>query len=94
MSSLITIKGRVRSSDEKGKNVCYRLRKNGELPGNLVSGTQSTPITLDPKFLSVAWKNGRTFNFDLNGKVQQVSITELQIDPVKRSPVHVDLKPM
>lgn len=93
MSTLVTIKGRVRRTEECGKNVCKRLRRAGELPGNLISKTESTAIALHPKFLSVAWQNGRKFTFECEGKSSQVFIKELQIDPIKRTPIHVDLIP-
>ncbi|MBI2602527.1 MAG: hypothetical protein HYW48_05665 [Deltaproteobacteria bacterium] len=91
MSAPITIKGRLRTAEEQGKNPCYRLRAQGELPGNLMNEAKATAIALDPKFLSVAWKDGKRFNLDIEGTVKLVTIKELQIDHVKRSPLHVDL---
>lgn len=91
MSALITIKGRLRKEDEQGKNYCRRLRLQGEVPANLMDKTKSTPIALEAKLLSSAWKNGKTFQLDLDGGVRAVIIKELQIDAVKRDAVHVDL---
>lgn len=91
MSALVTIKGRLRKDDEKGKNFCRRLRLQGEVPANLMDNTKSTPIAIEGKLLSTAWKSGKTFQLDLDGSVKAVLIKELQIDPVKRDAVHVDL---
>ena len=41
--------------------------------------------------LPLAWKNGKTFQLDLNGGLRAVIIKELQIDATKRDAVHVDL---
>lgn len=91
MSALITIKGRLRKDDEKGKNFCRRLRLKGEVPANLMDKTKSTPIAIEGKLLSAAWKGGKTFQLECEGTVRSVLIKELQIDPVKRDAVHVDL---
>jgi large subunit ribosomal protein L25 len=89
MSELITIKANART--EIGKNYCRQLRVQGKIPGNIMNKTQATMIELDPKFLSVAWKSGKKFNLDFNGDVRAVFIKELQINPVKRTALHVDL---
>lgn len=91
MSALITIKGRLRKEDEKGKNFCRRLRLQGEVPANLMDNTKSTLLALEAKLLPNAWKNGKTFQLDLDGGLKTVIIKELQIDAVKRDAVHVDL---
>lgn len=91
MSALITIKGRLRKDDEKGKNFCHRLRSTGEIPANLMDKAKSVPIVVEGKMLSTAWKNGKTFQLELDGGLKTVSIKELQIDPVKRTALHVDL---
>ena len=91
MSALITIKGRLRKADELGKNVCRRLRLRGEVPANLLDKTKSTPVALEAKLLSLAWKNGKSFQLDLEGASKTVIIKELQIDAVKRTALHVDL---
>lgn len=74
-----------------GKTVLSKLRKAGKMPGVLNHQGQSTPIEFDPKLLSKAWKAGRQFNLTLDGKTRLVKITELQLDPVKRLALHVDL---
>ena len=89
MSELITIEGSLRTG--RGKGYARRLRAAGKIPANILNKQQATAIELDPKFLSVAWKSGKKFNLVLKGETKTVSIKELQIDVVKRSPLHVDL---
>ena len=74
-----------------GKTVLSKLRKAGRMPGVLNHKGKSTPIDFDPKLLSKAWRTGRQFNLTLDGQTKLVKITELQLDPVKRLPLHVDL---
>ncbi len=91
MSALITIKGRLRKEDEQGKNSCRRLRTRGEVPANLLDNAKSTALAIEAKLLPIAWKKGKTFQLEFNGTVKSVLIKELQIDPVKRDALHVDL---
>ncbi len=91
MSALVTIKGRLRNDDEKGKNACRQLRRAGHIPANILSKPKSVPIAIEPKLLSLAWKSGKAFQLDLDGQVKAVAIKELQIDPISRNPLHVDL---
>ena len=74
-----------------GKTAVRKLRREGRIPAVLNHKGQSTLIEFDPKLLSKAWKADRQFNLTLEGKTTRVSITELQLDPVKRLALHVDL---
>jgi large subunit ribosomal protein L25 len=76
-----------------GKGHCRKLRAAGKLPAVLNTQGKSTLLELDPKLLSKAWLGGKKFILDLGGKTQAVKITELQIHPVRRLPLHVDLAP-
>ncbi len=91
MSTELTIKGRLRKQDEMGKNSCRRLRSQGEIPANLMQKTNALSIAIEAKQLSLAWRNGKTFQLDFEGSVKTVTIKELQIDAVKRNALHVDL---
>ena len=86
---LVKIEGRLRTAT--GKGVCRRLRAEGKVPGNILENAKATAIELDGKWLSKAWKSGKKFNLVLDGQEKTVRIQELQINPVKRSAVHVDL---
>ena len=88
-AELLTIKAVAREG--KGKNHSRKLRAKGLIPGNLIGKSKSTPIELDPKWLSKAWKNGKKFTLDFNKSSKTVLIKELQINAVKRTAQHVDL---
>lgn len=87
---LVTIEGELRQ--ETGKGACRKLRAQGKVPANILGATKTTMISLNPKWLSKAWKSGKEFNLLLEGVTKRVRIHELQINAVKRSPVHVDLR--
>ena len=87
----VTIEATTRQ--DLGKGACRRIRAAGDLPANVIdkaSGNKNI-ILKDPKFLSKAWQNGKTFNLVLDGDTKQVTIKELQLHPVKRAALHVDL---
>ena len=86
---LIKIEGKVRTA--VGSSAAQKSRKAGMLPGNLQDKGKSTPIEINPKYLGKACKAGNKFELDLGGNVRKVSIQELQVDPIRREPVHIDL---
>ena len=87
--ALVTIEATKR--EKTGTGYCTKLRKSGKIPAILNNKGTTVQLSLDPKFLSKAWKSGKTFNLSLDGKMTAVLITDLQIDNVKRIPLHVDL---
>lgn len=76
---------------DTGKGACRQLRATGLIPAVLLEKGKATNLQLDPKFLPRAWQNGKTFTMDYKGAQKPVKIQELQIDPVKRKALHVDL---
>lgn len=88
-TTMITIEGKHR--EVTGKGACRRIRRDGMIPANLCHKGKATKLEINPKFLSRAWKNEKKFNLSLDGKILPVLITELQLDHVKRLPLHVDL---
>ena len=79
----------------KGKTYTRKLRRDGKVPAVLNSKGKSTLLELDPKLLSRAWRDcGKQFDLVLGGQTQRVEITELQVHPVKRLALHVDLTPV
>ncbi|MGH2532742.1 MAG: 50S ribosomal protein L25 [Thermomicrobiales bacterium] len=77
-----------------GKKV-KQLRRDGKIPGvvygPLIDGT--VQVSVDRKELEkFYWTNGQSalFTLEWEGGSQQVFIHEVQIDPVKRNPLHVD----
>lgn len=76
-----------------GKSSARAVRRSGLLPGNILLKERSLPITLEPKWLAKIWKqDDGVFILDLEGERSKVKIHEVQIDPVKRVPLHVDLR--
>jgi ribosomal protein L25 (general stress protein Ctc) len=85
----ITINGFAREG--RGKSYTRKARKAGRLPAVINSKGKSSVVEIDPKLLSKAWQAGRQFNLSLDGVTKLVKITELQLHPVKRTALHVDL---
>lgn len=91
MEDLVTIQGFKR--ENTGKGYCRKLRKQERTPANLLGvSKEESLLELDSKWLSKAWQNGRKFNLKLSDKEVTVSIKELQISPVSRQALHVDLQ--
>jgi len=89
----VVIEGKKRS--ETGKSFTRKLRRAGRLPAVLNSKGQSVLLDIDPKWLSRAWRDGgRQFKLELEGQSTLVKIIDLQLDPVKRVALHVDLAPV
>ena len=92
MSEAINVSIEAALRTGTGKSYTRKLRKAGKIPAVLLENGKSTTLELDPKLLPKAWKSGdRKFNMVLEGKTVAVKIQELQVDPVRRSALHVDL---
>jgi len=87
--ALVTIAGTVRTTT--GKGPARRSRKAGKLPASLSEAGKTTSLEIDPKLLSKAFKGNKQFNLELNGKTSVVKIQEVQVHPVSRAALHVDL---
>ena len=87
---MITIEATLREA--RGKGNSRKLRREGKIPANILDAGKSTPIELNPKYLPKAYKdNDKKFNLKLGNDEKAVVIKELQIDPVRRTAIHVDL---
>ncbi len=86
----VTIEAALRTGT--GKSYTRKLRTAGKIPAVLLESGKAPNLELDPKLLPKAWKNGgRKFDMVLDGKTVAVKIQELQLDPVRRTALHVDL---
>lgn len=75
-----------------GKGNAHKLRKTGHIPAVLNHQGKSTLLAIDPKLLSKSWtQNEKKFTLTFKGQSRTVKITELQIQPVSRAALHVDL---
>lgn len=87
---LITIAASAR--EPGGKSQARKLRRENLIPGVILAKGGNTMIQLDPKWLHRANKaENKAFNLSFGGKTQKVKIYEVQLDPVKRVALHVDL---
>ncbi len=87
---LITIEATAR--EPGGKIQARKLRRENVIPGVILAKAVNTNIQLDPKWLHKANKSeGKVFNLTFGGKTQKAKIHEVQLHPVKRIPLHVDL---
>jgi len=87
---LVTIAGTTRVPG--GKSQARKMRRAGQIPAVILAKGGNTNLQMDPKWLHKAYKaEGRIFNLDFDGKTQKAKIHELQLDPVKRVALHVDL---
>lgn len=93
MAEAIEIKAVTR--DSRGKGAARAARREGRVPA-VVYGDNSEPqaVSLDNKDL---WQQVRTGQFlntiymlDIDGKTQRVIPKDIQLDPVRDKPVHVD----
>ncbi len=75
-----------------GKSYAHKLRKAGKIPAVLIGQGKSTLLELDPKLLPKAWQNeGHKFDLKIGSSTKEATIKELQIHPLKRYALHVDL---
>ena len=86
---LVTIEGQARRG--LGKSNSRKIRKDGWVPANLNINGKNEVLEISPKWLGKAYKMGKQFNLVYNGETRQVKVIELQIDPVRRVPLHVDI---
>jgi ribosomal protein L25 (general stress protein Ctc) len=88
---LITINGKIR--EKTGKTLAKHSRAAGNVPANLLEKGKATSIEIEGKLLGKAYKGGIGFNLAIGGQIKRVEIKEIQIDPLKRIPLHLDLVP-
>jgi large subunit ribosomal protein L25 len=89
----------VEKREDSGKNANRRTRSRGEVPGIVYgAGKDTVPIRLNRKVLVETLKKGgggnAIFLLKLAGteKSRHAMIREMQIDPVSRQIVHIDLQ--
>lgn len=88
---LVKVEGFTRT--ETGKSQVRKLRANGRIPANWVSKEGNKLLSLDPKWLGRAYQaEGKKFTLVLEGKEHTMTITELQLDTLRRKPLHLDIK--
>jgi large subunit ribosomal protein L25 len=95
VQQLSEIKASVRG--RSGTGGARSVRRDGAVPGIVYGGGKDPQaITLNTRELGLLMQRGRflstIFELDLDGAKQQVIPREVQVDPVKDTPLHVDLQ--
>lgn len=92
----LSIKAFIRN--KVGKEAAAKLRKKGFLPGVIYGRNLKTNLNVYfnySEFEKLLHKVGRNRIFEVmleSGEKFQVFVKDLQIDPLKRTPIHVDLQ--
>lgn len=89
------VKLAAENREGKGKGAARRLRREGRLPGIIYAGgKEATSISLVPKEFVKALKGplrrNQLLELELPGGSRKVMVRDLQIDPLRREPKHVD----
>ena len=94
MSKITTIEASARA--KAGKGAARATRREGLVPGVVYGGKQeSTLIALDPRLVVKAiqtsgWRS-RVYDIQIEGgKTERALVRDVQLHPVKDSPVHID----
>ena len=88
-SELMTIAATRRQ--RTGKGYARKLRRAEKLPGVVLDRGKSTAVELDPKLLGKVWQGDKRFVLQLDGETHNALLHDVQIDAVKRTPLHVDI---
>jgi large subunit ribosomal protein L25 len=96
MAQANVIKASARAAG--GKGAARAVRRTGNVPAVVYGGDESTAdtIQIDANDLFILIKKGRflstVFNIDVGGRVLKAIPRDVQLDPVKDFPVHVDFQ--
>ena len=93
MADIVTLRAEAR--DRAGKGAARAARRSGRVPGVLYGeGKPATLISLDPRELSRELQRpgffARLLNVELGGTVHRTLPRDVQLDPIKDQPLHVD----
>jgi len=77
-----------------GKGGARAARREGRVPGVIYGNGAAENVTLDHRELTLLWGRGKflstIIDLDIDGNKQKVIPREIQLDPVKDLPLHVD----
>ena len=95
MSELITLKATARP--RAGKGAARQARRDGNVPA-VIYGNQETPETINLEYNEL-WKQvlrghftSTAIELDVEGKKHVVLARDVQVDPVRDTPLHVDFQ--
>jgi large subunit ribosomal protein L25 len=80
----------------KGKGAARQLRAAGRIPAVFYGpGAEAASLSVSPKdlgrVLSTEWRRNVLINVEFGGTARLAMVKELQLHPVTREPLHVDL---
>ncbi|KDE20808.1 50S ribosomal protein L25 [Acetobacter pomorum] len=93
MSKITSIEVSARA--KAGKGAARATRRAGLVPGVIYGGKQEpTLIAIDPRIIikgiqTSGWRS-RVYEIKVGGKAERALVRDVQLHPVKDSPVHVD----
>ncbi len=90
----VTLQVEVRAG--RGKGPARQLRANGQLPAVLYGpGVETTVLSVSPreleKALTTEYRRNVVLRLDVGGAEHLAMVKELQVHPVTRRPIHLDL---
>jgi len=93
MADVVTLRAEAR--DRAGKGAARAARRSGRVPAVLYGeGKPATLISLDPRELSRELQRpgffARLLNVDVAGTIHRTLPRDVQLDPIKDQPLHVD----
>jgi len=93
MTATVSLKATAR--ERVGKGAARAERRAGRIPAVIYGGKETaTPITLDHHEISLRLRGGHflttVFEIDVDGKTIRALPRDVQTDPVKDFPIHVD----
>ena len=92
----IEIKATARA--RAGKGAARTVRREGKVPGVVYGGDEKEPqtVALEYNQLNILIKRGRfystVFDLDVDGRKSRVIPRDVQLDPVRDFPIHVDFQ--
>jgi large subunit ribosomal protein L25 len=79
-----------------GKGGARSVRREGRVPGVVYGNGAAENVTLDHRELTILWSRGKflstIIDLDIDGTKHKVIPREIQLDPVKDLPLHVDFQ--
>jgi len=93
MADVVTLRAEAR--DRAGKGAARAARRSGRVPGVVYGeGKPATLISLDPRELSRELQRpgffARLLNVDIGGTIHRTLPRDVQLDPIRDQPLHVD----
>lgn len=95
MSSIVSDAFRLTVREKVGGGASRDLRRSGMIPGELYGGgKENIHLSIDPrdveKGLATAGFYSTIFELNINGKKERALVRDVQLHPVRDTPLHID----